>query len=91
MSEMVERVREMLSHWSLNGCEDAHELARDILEALREPTEAMLAAGLDGYRFGAQNDDEGYAVAADQCWQAMIDAALTPSPQPHDPEPHQQR
>lgn len=46
-------------------------LARAVIAAMREPTEAMLIAGLDDYEFGGRTKDH---VAHD--YRAMIDAAL---------------
>lgn len=50
--------------------------ARAALEAMREPTEAMVAAGsIRGIRDDRRSD-------AENCWLAMIDAALSDQPRP---------
>lgn len=53
------------------------ECARAAIAALREPTEAMIAAGWEGGDWCkptiSYHDDD----APQQCWRAMIDAALT--------------
>ena len=72
MSEMIERIATVMRaayvtdinpHW--NG------VARAVIEAMREPTEAMAVAG-------AEWVDDGMALktSAETVWQAMIDAAL---------------
>lgn len=48
---------------------------RAILQALREPSEATLVAGLGGWREAIKRRDaEGTPLA---CWQAMIDHLLS--------------
>ncbi len=69
--------RAVLRTWARQGMcgfndatqDDALELARAVLSALREPDEGMIEAGTD-YR--AVNP----RVRAKDCWQAMIDQAL---------------
>lgn len=83
MTEIIERVaRAIVEHISLGGTEwtDWTREAGKIIEAMREPTEAMIEAG-KGPSYVAINDDyAGYLPAEDiaNIWRAMIDAA-----QPH--------
>lgn len=71
--EMVEKVAEAIrlhttdAHWTPEG------LARAALEAMREPTEAMVQAGVTA--------DPGKTLGerVTNCHAAMIDAALSPS------------
>lgn len=54
------------------------EIARAVLVAIREPSEAMIEAGAD-----EQGDCHGYeSKAALAQWQAMIDVALEATPTP---------
>ncbi len=80
MSEMVERVAKVLASrnsdakwtWYLND-------ARAVIEAMREPTEAMCKAqGTNN--LGSPDNVSGYldCWSADDVWRAMIDAALKP-------------
>lgn len=57
----------------------AFRAARAAIEAMREPTEAMVEADmpLGGYGFG----DDVYSADPKEVWQAMIDAALAEKPQ----------
>lgn len=66
MSEMVERVASaLIARRALAGREeDPHTLARIAIEAMREPTKAMLKAGTM------------YVTPPHKVWPAMIDAAL---------------
>lgn len=83
-SEMVERVAGALhaAHaevgWPADECETCDKLARAAIEAMREPTEAMIRAGepvvYDCYSLEpGEGLDENPALPT---WQAMIDAAL---------------
>lgn len=47
--------------------------ARAVLQAIREPSEAMEGAGREALEDGAELIVDGDATA---CWHAMIDAAL---------------
>lgn len=81
--EMVERVEgAILSAMSRGG--DSEAMARAAIEAMREPTEAMLKAG--ARRFSdcwSLEPGEGLDEEPEQpIWQAMIDAALTSPPHP---------
>lgn len=78
MSDMIERVARAIhsceawsSFWSMD---DARVLARAAIEAMREPTEGMLAAPLHE----ADGCDAQYQTDADfaAAWAAMIEAAL---------------
>ena len=76
MSEMIERVAKAIhkvthdDKWpTCNFCKDA---ARAAIEAMRQPTEAMIGAGRDAT---INNDPLAYPDVEDT-WPAMIDAAL---------------
>jgi hypothetical protein len=86
MSEVVERVAQIIAPEAFEPCENgeacpfcqssrdvARAKAREVLEALREPTEAMAWAAFDlaGDRYNPM-----MANQAEACWRAMIDAAL---------------
>lgn len=75
--EMVERVEEAIREALVSAPSRDHDpvahstfIARAVLQAMREPTEAMLDAG-----WRVIGPMEG--VAPDSIWQAMIDEALT--------------
>jgi len=53
----------------------SYEAARAVLEANKEPSIAMLAAGMEQGPIGCCILEGGHAHAI---WQAMIDAILTP-------------
>lgn len=75
MNEMIERVAKAIwsDYWDGEGCswaemeessrQTALSMARAAIEAMREPTEAMLEA-----QFGQPSPAD--------CWRAMIDAAV---------------
>jgi hypothetical protein len=75
MSEMVERAAAVVSQWmpvdvTLTGTQEK-AIARAVIRAMREPTEAMTLPGaeqLPDYEPGCDH--------AASCWRAMIDAAL---------------
>jgi hypothetical protein len=82
MSEMVERLGKALERERENiigkfnrgsiGGDIGKRLARVVLTEMREPTEAMCAAG-------SEKDISGHYLTDDDakvCWQAMIDEAL---------------
>lgn len=78
MSEMVERVAGAI-YDAAGDCDQemnlaaARALARAAIAAMREPTEAMKAAGGFAYmERGGMNARDG----SDDIWRAMIDAAL---------------
>jgi hypothetical protein len=90
MSEMVERVTKAVRNareMSLCGLCDrgyrrltrcsCEEIARAVIEAMREPTERMLDSGAcyedQDHRFIAEGD-----ISRD-IWRAMIDSALQPA------------
>jgi hypothetical protein len=68
-NDLIERVaRALTDHWE--NLEEKqrnyfYQKARAAIEAMREPTEAMIA----------REDDDGRAMVI-EIWQAMIDAAL---------------
>lgn len=55
---------------------DWDECARAALQAMREPTEAMLEAGLDSGFWGSIEGSDADATES-KCWRAMIEAALS--------------
>ncbi len=68
MSEMVERVaRAMLEDSDFKHWIDWESAARAAISAMREPTDAMVSAGLKLVDWN---------LGADDAWRAMIDAAL---------------
>ena len=76
MSEMIERVaraifKEMLPAIRMTEQDAAYysTVAHAAIEAMREPTEAMIKEGA----YGSGEDSAGVACGA---WKAMIDAAL---------------
>ena len=70
MSEMVERVAKAIKRGIADDLPSA-DIARAAIEAMREPTEAMLHAGYDGLgREAAQY------TGPEDVWPRMIDAAL---------------
>jgi hypothetical protein len=60
---------ERVPYWTLYA-----EVARAAIEAMREPTEAMIEAG--------QEEDLGRTESVGMIYTAMIDAALAPPEQP---------
>lgn len=70
MSEMMMRVARALSDADHMADGDYRKLARAAIEAMREPTEAMIASDQLPYSPGEMI---GF-------WEIMIDAALSPSP-----------
>lgn len=50
---------------------DFYDMARAVLTAIREPSEAMVEAGFRGREFGMTMGEGATAT-----WQAMVDAAL---------------
>ena len=55
--------------------DEAEDVARDILAAMREPTEAMLHAAVSVY---PEHGGTMCETCAREYWQAMIDANLSP-------------
>jgi len=77
MSEMIERVAEIIHKYPYFTGEECKAIAKAAIAAMREPTDDMVAAGavfhirerdLNGYN-KSKND-------AKVSWQAMIDEAL---------------
>ncbi len=70
MSEMVERIAvALLANDDEVGSFNARVLAKAAIEAMREPTKAMIYAVVDAY------DKNQQRMIIDD-WQTMIDAAL---------------
>lgn len=80
--DMIERVARAIAGVNGIGLDEANEAmwrvhemeARAVIEAMREPTEAMLEA----YDNTVQIDFEGEPLNLPQAYTAMIDAALGP-------------
>ena len=100
MSEMVERAARaagevpiMCGTYSLSG-DDAVAVARAVIEAMREPTAAMIEAGSE--KLLALRGGVPLSTQVEAIFRAMIDAALTqtaasPPPLPLHPAPAQLR
>jgi hypothetical protein len=56
------------------------DLARAAIEAMREPTEAMVDRFVSRALCVSVHGDGGWSAYAREQWQAMIDAALVPPP-----------
>lgn len=88
MSEMIERVARAICRAGMSGPKDhlnkqenlnwrKFEIeARAAIEAMREPTNAMVEASNREWDGRMSHRSSG-------AWQAMIDAALSPSPSPN--------
>lgn len=79
MTSMIERVSKAihaLGPLDLANFRDRELVSRAAIEAMREPTEAMLAA-VDCQQVGCCNMADKDAC---ECWQSMIDAALKEQP-----------
>ena len=76
MSEMIERVARAIwkkadeQYLGTEKMEDCDAIARAAIEAMREPTMEMIAAGAHG----SGEDSDRVAIGA---WKEMIDAALS--------------
>ena len=70
MTEFLEKCRE-------RGVEQALKRARAAIEAMREPTEAMVASGESAASFGIGKPKDDDAIP--RVWRWMIDAALSNS------------
>ena len=78
MSEMVDRVAKAIALQSHAESPCLEDLARRAIEAMREPTEAMVCAG-DEQIIVALNDHGGVRrdpTPAQGTWVSMIDEAL---------------
>lgn len=51
--------------------------ARAVLQAIREPSEAMVSSAHHGIEFSDGLSESEYKDAPIACWQAMVDAALS--------------
>lgn len=81
---MIERVARAIDIKQMEG-HGVYEIARAAIEAMREPTEAMLRAGGDEPYLATSGSPLVFAevrdvVAPENIWQAMIDAALEEKP-----------
>lgn len=83
MNEMIERVAKALEKFQLDdgspcclySADIRREIARAVIAAMREPTEAMNKTGLDEFAgYDRRFDVEDKAV--NKIWQAMIEGAL---------------
>lgn len=89
MNEMIDRVAKALCKQDSEPKECARfyaAIARVAIEAMREPTAAMLTAGWEAALFDHRAVDQAeYEAAAKEyprsVWRRMIDAALTPPSQ----------
>lgn len=70
-NEMIERVALAISEITVHGDFSSDELARAAIEAMREPTDAMLKAPSAIMGGGFQNSHSDR-----ETWEAMIAAAL---------------
>lgn len=78
MSEMVERVAKVLQESCARDgmhIDVARHMARAAIEAMREPTEAMLTVGEDVI-FDEQHEYGDELLKLPPAWQVMIDEAL---------------
>ena len=78
MSEMVERVARAISGGDdpANVLEIHRHRAKLAIEAMREPTEAMVDAGRNEPVSHSWGSGGEFITDPDEVWQAMIDAAL---------------
>ena len=81
MSGMVKRVARAINERGnkkynlyMLGVDECLDLARAAIEAMRSPTGKMRDAGRCGTACDCSSDALG--MRAEDCWQAMIDAAL---------------
>lgn len=75
MSEMIERVARAIEQEIGPQDMDFAKIARAAVEAMREPTEAMLEVAQDMYE--PVGDRAMWPPEPKDAWPAMIDAALT--------------
>lgn len=80
MVEMVERITDIINRRTGFAPVTCESMARDILEAMREPTEEMECTARDKFVWGPYIDDP--KAEPKPVWQAMIDAALIPPSEP---------
>jgi hypothetical protein len=90
MSEMIERVAEKIHYagcsaglwpiasWGLHKWHNdkVREVAREAIQAMREPTEAMVASGIARVEECTSGWSCVAPCSAEHAWQAMINAAL---------------
>lgn len=73
MAEIVDKLAQIVGdHMGYSTVIDrtAHKLVKAILEAMREPTEAMENAGME------EADKTSFSAAVGPIWSAMVDVAL---------------
>jgi len=75
---MIERVAKALKPWLVDGGladdRNATQAARDVLEAMKVPTVEMVIAGTEDWLCIRAMEDRAEVI-----WDAMLDAAITPS------------
>lgn len=81
MSEMVMRVARALSEADQTADGDYRKLARAAIEAMREPTEAMIESGLNGWFSVEPSAIESDAVLK-RSMRAALEAALSTAAPP---------
>jgi hypothetical protein len=77
MSEMVDRICDLLMEHGCGNSEQCEKTARATIAAMREPTEAMVTKVAKGMRNVRYLQDETRETIAIDAWKAMIDAALS--------------
>ena len=77
MSEMVDRICDLLMEHGCGNSEQCEKTARAAITAMREPTEAMVTKVAKGMRNVRYLQDETRETIAIDAWKAMIDAALS--------------
>ena len=73
MSEMVNRVRDVIANAQARGFNGPEALARLAISVMREPTEAMARVGFETWQTTGARSDTSQGV---DIWRAMVDAAL---------------
>lgn len=78
MTEMIERVAKAIEDtYDMYADPTPAQRARAAIEAMREPTTEMIAAGSNFAWFEGRTNDLDDAATT---WRAMIDAATPPAP-----------
>jgi len=93
MNEMIERAAKAIAieqfgdlengAWTFDPIAEAVPLARAVIAALREPTEAMVLAGKSSnFLEWSLEPGEGIdEIKIEKAWRSMIDSILSPSQQ----------
>lgn len=68
-NEMIERCASAITESRLIGNDSSIDMTLACIKAMREPTEKMVSAGMDG-------DSLEVGSSAYGCWQDMIDAVI---------------